>query len=43
VPAVRSPHVDTVHPSWWSNPTGEVTYGPHGEISLFSPSAGGSG
>jgi hypothetical protein len=38
VPAERGRYVD---PSW-SNPTGQVEYGPHGTISLFAASSGGA-
>ena len=37
VPALRGIYVD---PSW-SNPTGQVEYGPNGTISLFAASGGG--
>jgi len=39
VPAVLGIYAD---PSW-SNPTGQVEYGPNGTISLFAPSSGGNG
>jgi hypothetical protein len=39
VPAVRGIYAD---PSW-SNPTGQVEYGPDGTISLFGSSSGGNG
>ena len=41
-PALRSPHEGPVYPSW-SNPTGEVVRGPHGQISLFAPCGCGGG
>jgi hypothetical protein len=37
VPAERGIYTD---PSW-SNPTGQVEYGPHGTISLYAASNGG--
>jgi hypothetical protein len=42
VPAGRGPYIGIVTPSR-SNPTGQVQYGPHGEISLFAPTDDGSG
>jgi hypothetical protein len=41
-PAGRGPYIGIVTPSR-SNPTGQVQYGPHGEISLFAPTNNGSG
>ena len=38
VPAERGLYAD---PSW-SNPTGQVEYGPHGTISLYAASSGGN-
>ena len=42
VPGARHPYVRRVAPSW-SNPTGQVEYGPRGTISLFAPTDNGSG
>jgi hypothetical protein len=39
VPAVRGIYADP----FWSNPTGQVEYGPNGTVSLFAPSSGGNG
>jgi hypothetical protein len=41
-PALRSPVEGPVYPSW-SNPTGQVIRGPHGQISLFAPCGCGGG
>jgi hypothetical protein len=41
-PALRSPIEGPVYPSW-SNPTGQVVRGPHGQISLFAPCGCGGG
>ena len=42
LPSARIHYVNRMVPSW-SNPTGQVTYGAHGEISLYAPSGGGGG
>ena len=41
-PAARRAYVDSVRPSW-SNPTGQVEYGPNGTISLYAPTSNGNG
>ena len=41
--AIRAREFHARVPPTWSNPTGQVTYGPNGTLSLFQASGGGGG